>query len=215
MLRFLGQPKFHLQDATGTPIGYELFVREYRNGRWVLPCDFNALTAAQMTELLADSIAALPKDLEMISFNLEQSQFIRSEFTDMVATLQTTTNIHIYTELTERADPNVADTDIVAAARRFHALGLLVCIDDVGTDAHSPALVEKLNPYVDEYKFALQNFRPFKQIAEINDLVTFWHNMSVRHGKVLAIEGIESQTDLDDIRRDYPGLCQSVLEINS
>ncbi|WP_127848536.1 EAL domain-containing protein [Lacticaseibacillus hulanensis] len=203
-MRFFGQPKYHLTDPSGTPIGYELFVREWRNDRWELPTDFDALTTSQIYRLLSQTVGALPQDTELVSFNLEQSQFINPDFTDMVANVQAETNIKIYTELTERSNPAISSADLVAGARRFHARHLKVCIDDVGTDAHSPALVELLNPYVDEYKFALQNFRPFSSLHEISSKLAVWHDMAQRYGKVLAIEGIESSSDLECVKASFP-----------
>lgn len=204
MLRFYGQPKFRVMDADKDPVGYELFIREWRDDRWMLPEDFTACTPGQMAQLLSQTIAKLPENIELISFNLEQSQFVDDRYIDMVKQIQNTTSINIFTELTERTDANVSIAQLKDAARKFHNLGLLVCIDDVGTGDNTPELVLELNDYIDEYKFALQNFRPFNRISEITGTITFWYEMAAKNGKMLAIEGLENEADLSTIQQSYP-----------
>ncbi|WP_054707540.1 hypothetical protein [Secundilactobacillus paracollinoides] len=104
MLKFYGQPKFRSDGATQQPIGYELFIREYQNNQWCLPQDFCAITAGQIQHLLSDTVQAMPDNIELLSFNLEQIQFIDPVFTDAVASVQDTTDIQLFTELTERTD---------------------------------------------------------------------------------------------------------------
>ncbi len=204
MLRFYGQPKFRVMQADALPIGYELFIREKQNNQWTLPEDFNACSADQIYQLLTQTIAALPANIELISFNLEQGQFIKTEFVDMVARVQAATPIKIFTELTERSDARVSAAELKQAARQFHERGLLVCIDDVGTGDNTPQLVYELDPYIDEYKFALQNFRPFNRICEISDTIGGWYELANNRHKMLAIEGLENKEDLESVQQNYP-----------
>ncbi|ANZ60850.1 hypothetical protein AYR62_14890 [Secundilactobacillus paracollinoides] len=204
MLKFYGQPKFRSDGATQQPIGYELFIREYQNNQWCLPQDFCAITAGQIQHLLSDTVQAMPDNIELLSFNLEQIQFIDPVFTDAVASVQDTTDIQLFTELTERTDPRVTLNQLSRAAKRFHDEGLLVCIDDVGTGDNTPELVLALDDYIDEYKFALQNFRPFNHISDIESHVSYWYNMAQKYDKMLAIEGLENEEDLEVIRTKYP-----------
>lgn len=204
MLRFYGQPKFKIMNDGMTRVGYELFIRELQDNRWVLPADFTACTPDQLEQLLMQTIAALPAGIELISFNLEQSQFIDDRFIEMVKRVQATTAIKIFTELTERTSPNVSTAQLRAAAAKFHAANLLVCIDDVGTGDNTPDMVIALDEYIDEYKFALQNFRPFNRISEITATINFWYKMAADRGKMLAIEGLENESDYDTIKQYYP-----------
>lgn len=204
MLRFYGQAKFDLNAEDKAPIGYELFMRERQGDKWVLPADFTSSTADEIADLLSRTIAMMPTHIKIVSFNLEQSQFIDPDFCDAVARVQAQTPIKIYTELTERTDPNVSEDALYAAARNFHEHGLLVCIDDVGTGDNTPEFVMNVDAYIDEYKFALQNFRPFAHISEIQDKVAFWWSLAREKNKTLAIEGIENAEDLDVVRKQYP-----------
>lgn len=54
---------------------------------------------------------------------------------------------------------------LVSAARTYQEAGLWVCIDDVGTGDNQLSLVQALSPYVQEYKFALQNFHDKKKTS--------------------------------------------------
>lgn len=202
MYSFYGQPKFKINAQQ--PMGYELFIREWTAGQWQLPQNFNTITSTTLERLLCQVIKKMPANIEMLSFNLEQNQFIQPEFMAMVARVQQQTSIRIFTELTERLAPGVSEAEIIAAAQRFHDQGLLVCIDDVGTGQNTPNMVLKMNAYIDEYKFVFQNFRPFEHIAEITDELDFWYNLAHREHKMLALEGLETEEDLETVKRDYP-----------
>lgn len=204
MLKFYGQPKFRPNGDTQAPIGYELFIREYQNNQWCLPQDFCAITATQIQHLLSETVQAMPNNIELLSFNLEQIQFIDPIFCDVVTSVQEQTDIQLFTELTERTDPRVTLNQLARAAKRFNDRDLLVCIDDVGTGDNTPELVLKLDDYIDEYKFALQNFRPFNHISDIESHVSYWYQMAQTHDKMLAIEGIENAEDLETVRTKYP-----------
>ena len=205
MFTFFKQPKFSGVTANDQqPVGYELFIREYQDHRWVLPTDFDAITATEIESLLTTTLSQVPETIQLISFNLEQSQFIQSEYAEMVARVQATTSVKIYTELTERSNPQVTSDQLLAGAKRFSVLGLLVCIDDVGTGVNTLNLALKLDEYVNEYKFAFQNLRPFNAIDDIADQLDFWYQFAQEQHKTIAIEGVESKAELEQVRRDYP-----------
>ncbi|WP_125708470.1 EAL domain-containing protein [Lacticaseibacillus porcinae] len=204
MFRFFGQPKFDLDPDHPWPVGYELFVRELVDGQWVLPKDFSQLTDVTIEKLLDEIIQVLPAHTTLISFNLEQDQFIEPKYLDMVKRVAARCSVRLFVELTERLSKGVSEKQLIAAAQRYHEAGILVCIDDVGTGQNTPEMVLKMNPSISEYKFALQNFRPFESLDEIKPELDFWYSLAHRHHKMLAIEGLETKSELDDIRKDYP-----------
>ncbi|RRG08109.1 MAG: EAL domain-containing protein [Lactobacillus sp.] len=204
MLAFFGQPKFALNATDYLPVGYELFIREQAASAWHLPDDFNAITVDQFYQLLLNVTRNLPSNVQLLSFNLEQQQFIQPAFADMIEEVQHQTALNIFTELTERNDPLVSDQQLLAAAQGFHRRDLLVCIDDVGTGENTSEMVLKLDDYVDEYKFAFQNFRPFTSIHTIEPELKFWADLRRQNHKILAIEGIETAAELTFVRRQYP-----------
>lgn len=204
MFRFFGQPKFDLVPGHKAPIGYELFIREWQDERWVLPEDFSALTDTLIESLLDKVLEVMPASVTMVSFNLEQDQFIAPEFMAMCQRVQARTDLKLFIELTERLADGVSEAQLVAAAKRYSDAGLLVCVDDFGTGQNTPEMVKAMNDSVAEYKFALQNFRPFADLEAIKPELDFWYDMAQREHKWLAIEGIETQAELDQIRREYP-----------
>ncbi len=203
MRRFIGQSKFS-GDGRRRHIGFELFAREYDNGRWSLPTDFNAITATDIRRMLSEALLHLDFTTELISFNLEQRQFVDPDYVEAVALVQSRTPIALITELTERADDTVTLEQLQRGAKRFHDAGVKVCIDDVGTGSNDLDLVTALAPYVDEYKFALQNLRPFDHIPEIVPKLDYWYNFAEGQHKKLAIEGIETAPGVAELESDYP-----------
>lgn len=203
MRRFIGQSKFS-GDGSRQHIGYELFAREYEDGQWSLPGDFNTISAIDIRRMLSEALLHLDFTTKLVSFNLEQRQFIDPEYVDAVALAQSRTPIKLITELTERPDAQVTLAQLQRGAKRFHDAGLEVCIDDVGTGSNDLTLVEALSPYVDEYKFALQNLRPFDHISDIASKLNYWYNIAVTHHKALAIEGIETGPGVAELEHDYP-----------
>ncbi|WP_243681177.1 EAL domain-containing protein [Lacticaseibacillus manihotivorans] len=143
MRRFIGQSKFS-GDGRRQHIGFELFAREYENGRWSLPTDFNAITATDIRRMPSEALLHLDFTTELISFNLEQRQFIDPDYVEAVALVQSRTPITLITELTERADDTVTLEQLQRGAKRFHDAGLKVCIDDVGTGSNNLDLVTAL-----------------------------------------------------------------------
>ena len=203
MRRFIVQAKFS-GDGRRQHIGYELFAREYEDGRWSLPADFNAISAIDIRRMLSEALLHLDFTTALISFNLEQQQFIDPAYVEAVALVQSRTSITLITELTERADAGVTLDQLQRGAKRFHDAGLQVCIDDVGTGSNDLQLVTALAPYVNEYKFALQNLRPFAQLSEIAPTLNYWYHIAESQHKKMAIEGIETAPGVAKLESDYP-----------
>ncbi|WP_155286120.1 EAL domain-containing protein [Lacticaseibacillus zhaodongensis] len=204
MYRFFGQPKFCPTDYDKGPIGYELFLREKINNQWRLPENFEAISGEIFAELLQRTILSLPASTEMISFNLEQSHFVNATYLKMVKRIQGLTSIHLYTELTERNIDGVNVDQLRSAAQQYYNSRLSVVLDDVGTAENNDDTVTELNAYVDEYKFALQNLRPFASIDDIRPIIDHWWRRAKDNNKLLAIEGIETQEEFQTIVKDYP-----------
>lgn len=203
MLHFIGQPKFS-GHYPHTLIGYELFARECRDGHWQLPEDFNAITPEEIEAMLIEAVKVMGPEIELLSFNLEQRQFIDPAYTAVIAKVQATTAINLLTELTERQDGDITHEQLRQAANRFVDAGLTVCIDDVGTGANTEALVDALDPAITEYKFALQNLRPYWRLSEVANQLAKWYNLAKKQHKVLAIEGIETPEELAALAEHYP-----------
>jgi EAL domain-containing protein (putative c-di-GMP-specific phosphodiesterase class I) len=162
MIRFWGQQKY--EPRTGRMIGYELFIRERDglDGNWRLPADFSKMNAQQVTRLLADTMDSMPMDLEIVSFNLDERQFVDPQYRELLPNIQRLFKQRIVVELTERLGNGLSAVlpgELLNAARAYANIGISVCLDDVGTGFNQSELVHLLDPYVDEYKYALQNVR--------------------------------------------------------
>lgn len=203
MLHFIGQPKFSGTEPHKL-IGYELFAREYQNGQWHLPADFNQITAVSIERMLLEVVSLMDPTIQLLSFNLEQRQFIDPEYAAAILRVQQQTSIQLWTELTERADETVTCQQLQEGAARFKQAGLSVCLDDVGTGANTKELALALGSAVTEYKFALQNFRPYQSLAEVTARLAGWYRLANQQGKDLAIEGIETAEELVALTERFP-----------
>ncbi|WP_127848740.1 EAL domain-containing protein [Lacticaseibacillus hulanensis] len=211
MIRFWGQQKF--EPKTGRIMGYELFLRERSglDGKWRLPEDFSKMSAHQVTSLLVETIDSLPMDLDIVSFNLDQRQFVDPEYRVLLPNVQRLFKQRVVVELTERLGQGYAAVlpeELRNAARGFADLGISVCLDDVGTGFNQLELVDLLNPFVDEYKYALQNVRDVLTYAEIGQQVAAWKSKAHTTGKVLALEGVETSGDVSLIDQFRPDIVQ-------
>lgn len=208
MITFYGQPKFANIDNASTASGYELLVRQYIDGRWMLPEDFTALPPNQFEHLLRKALAAMPKTITRVSFNLERVHFVDPEFLEMVQRVQRDTDVILTVELTERYDPNIDNLTIVQAAKAFFDAGIDVVIDDVGSGNNLPGLVEALTPYVVGYKFGIQNLRPYATDADLDDRLNFWAQQAQSKHKRFEVAGVESLDDVEKMQ-DIPA-CSDI-----
>ncbi len=205
MIRFWGQPKY----AHDERFAYELFLREKVADQWTFPQDFGRFEAVDIAALLAQTVAAVDTDTQMVSINLDQPEFSRVDYLEALPKLQAQLpDMQLCVELTER--PNgVALSALISAARTYQEAGLWVCLDDVGTGDNQLPLVKALAPYVQEYKFALQNFHDNKDfITLVSPLLQFWREQAELAGVFFAIEGFENKPDLKISENYQPDIMQ-------
>lgn len=209
MIRLWGQAQFSL--ATKRLSGYELFLREQTLGGWRLPANIASIAPAEMTTLLAQTLATMPTGLDFVAFNLDQTQFIDADYLDLLRQVAATLPFRLGIELTEHHGDEaktVTLASLVAAARRFAAAGFVVCLDDVGTGENTAALADALDPYVSEYKFALQNLRQQSAPEALEATVDFWRQRAATLHKQFTLEGLESMADRALILRFVPDYVQ-------
>jgi EAL domain-containing protein (putative c-di-GMP-specific phosphodiesterase class I) len=205
MIRFWGQPKY----AQAERFAYELFLREKIADQWTFPQNFGRFDAEDIATLLAQTVKSISKETQMLSINLDQSEFARADYLEALPQLQAQLpEMQLCVELTERPY-GVAKAALVSAARTYQEAGLWVCIDDVGTGDNQLALVQAMAPYVQEYKFALQNFHDKKDfITLVSPLLQFWREQAQLAGVFFAIEGFENKVDLKIAQNYQPDIMQ-------
>jgi EAL domain-containing protein (putative c-di-GMP-specific phosphodiesterase class I) len=194
MIRFFAQPKYSLDHEK---LGYEFFIRQYCNGNWIFPKNFAQFTALQLEKLAIATITALPKGTNMVSINLDQDQFVDDTFIASMQQVQKQCEpVEVVIELTEHHH-NISIAKLAVAAQQYQNAHLWVCLDDVGTGDNIATLAEQLDPYITEYKFALQNFRQHTDFSTIiSPLLQFWHKFAEIHHKFFAIEGFENAAEI-------------------
>lgn len=203
MIRFFGQPQFTATDHTIK--GYELFLRESVDHKWVFPDDFKAFTAYETANLLVQTIRPMPKTVTSVAFNLDPDQFIDPAYQTYLPKVQELiAPVRLFVELTEHpCAPKIANAKLVEAAEGFKANHLYVVLDDVGTGNNTPPFAELLENNLAEYKFAMQNFRESHDPNEITKKLAYWHKMADDEHKWFVIEGFETKDELK-LLKDYP-----------
>ncbi len=199
-LNFFGQPQYS-GGLTSDVVGYELLIRQQAGTHWRLPTDLGALPPERFERLLSTAIASLPTTPAHISFNLERAHFVDPHFLAMILRVQAATTARLTVELTERADKTITNQQLIAAAKRYAAAGIDLCIDDIGCGDNLPGFVEALSPYVSTYKFNLQNFRQTLLDHVIDERFDFWCERAQQNHKHFHIAGIESLDELNHLRK--------------
>lgn len=77
----------------------------------------------------------------------------------------------------------------------YRAGNVNVLIDDVGSD-NSFELVQKLLPYVDGVKFAIQNLRKDESFERIKERIRFWVKVAKQYRIDFILEGVESAEEV-------------------
>lgn len=206
MLRFFAQPQF---TAARELSGYELFLKEKVGDCWRVPTDFEAIPVADVEPILMASLAELPRKSLVVSINFDQSQFVERRFVEMMARVRPHfPHFDLFVELTEY-DQHVTPEALRDAAAAFIAVDIHVCLDDVGFGANNDALSLFLDPYVGEYKFAIQNFKGEEDckknsVSEIKK----WSQRAKARLKRMTIEGIEDAKMNEHIQAYTPDMLQ-------
>ncbi|GAB5053679.1 EAL domain-containing protein [Pediococcus parvulus] len=196
MIRFWGQSKFSVDPLK--PVGCELFLREKIGDSWVLPDDFAQFPPQQIADLLLQTIPVLSKDLKNVSINLDPEQFIDPEFCAVLSEVKNQLlPVTLEVELTEHDSKfPVNSSEIQTAAKHFFEAGIDLIMDDVGSGSNQIDRTLLLNPYISEYKFAIQNFRKTRSLTSIIHSLSFWCELAAKNNKLFTVEGVESKTDL-------------------
>ncbi|WP_412989414.1 EAL domain-containing protein [Pediococcus siamensis] len=203
MIRFWGQPKLSRKNLQ--LMGLELFLRQKTPNGWQLPEDFGRFTPQEISDLLIQTALNLDSKILSLSLNLDPEQFIDPQFWVALKNCQQHLGeIKLEVELTEHPAKHPIDSQqIIQAAQKYYEAGIPLIIDDVGSEDNRLTRVLSLNPFVQEYKFAIQNFRQTMTMAVILQQLSFWCDQAVAQHKFITVEGIESQQDLSALQ-DYP-----------
>ena len=194
MYRYFIQPQ--LDKFNNSLIGYELLIR-YRDpatNTWSLPVNFGAVPTDVQINLLTATAKQLAPKFESISLNFNCDQFLNQPLVNaVIATQATLFPLKFIVEVTEETTVNPPTANaVLAQVQHLKRHGLQFSLDDVGTGQNVYEPIEPLLGYVDEIKFALQNFRAANRTAEIPSALKFWQQIAQQYHLRLIVEGIET-----------------------
>lgn len=187
---YFTQPIVDMRD--GSTVRSELLLRMYDDmvDRWRLPQDFD-INAATMMNLLHKVIHRL--DLKVMNLNLLPQQFLNAEIIAALGRFAKNAPLDgpLRVELVD-LPPLAAFKD---AARLYHAAGIRIIIDDVGSD-NSYAASKAFLPYVDGVKFAVQNLRDDHDDDALQAKIEFWLQLARTNNLDFVMEGVETKSDV-------------------
>lgn len=192
MYRFFVQPQ--IDKNTNSIFGYEVLLREGENNDWHLPKDFNELPIDQQTSLLEETSLTLKTASrnKVLAFNLNRKQAL-DPFTlgEIIALKKRIDPAKLTIELTEA----VSLDEIKRFSMLLHQYGINLVIDDVGTGSNTYDNVKHLLPFVDQIKFAMQNFRSMNEAEKIPHCLDFWVKQAKKYCLSVVLEGVEDTKD--------------------
>lgn len=178
-------------------VGYEMLIREYKEGKWVLPQNFSAIPKQVQSDLLVTVGKKLSRKVGFVAFNLTWEQFFDPEFTQiLISTQKKISPVTLIIEIIEEpAQKNYSVEQIIQQINKFRQYGISIALDDVGTGVNTFKNIHPLFPFITEIKFPFQNFRDEGRQSSICKELTCWKKVAENHNLSLVVEGIEDSND--------------------
>ncbi|WP_127848732.1 GGDEF and EAL domain-containing protein [Lacticaseibacillus hulanensis] len=190
-LKYFAQPIVERSGETLEIWGAELLLRQQAGSKWHLPEYFD-LRAEQQIALIREVLDR--SLLRRVTINLTPGQFADTGFARALASYVSSGHgpEQLIVEITMVPDVTV----VRRITAIYRSVGIKVFIDDVGSD-NSYEFVEKILPYIDGVKFAMQNLRKRESVDQIHERIRFWINTAKQANINFILEGVENQADLD------------------
>lgn len=192
MYRFFAQPQ--VDQLSHRIFGYEALLRKQKDDAWVLPDSFTEISVADQAQLLKRTATALhvAATNQRLAFNLNNQQFRAPQTLDVILALKDQLGaVNLSIELTEA--PTLAE--VIHFSQILHQHHIKLVIDDVGTGSNTYSNVAPFLPYVDEIKFAMQNYRSAGTPDKIPNALAFWAKIAQTYHLAMILEGVEDAND--------------------
>ena len=171
----------------------ELLLRMYdqEHERWVLPEMFDISVQTQI-DLMRRTLAQ--SSTRRIAINLTTEQFSNRDIANALVKFANSK------EGPDELGIEITDVPSLKVMRNISAIyragQVLVEIDDVGSD-NSFEVVNKLLPYADGVKFAMQNLRKSVTEDSMQERIRFWVKVAKEHSLDFVLEGVENKKEVD------------------
>lgn len=194
---FFAQPIENIK--TKHVIVYELLLRQWHQDvqNWVRPDNFD-LPADLLVATLKTALEHL--HFPRVSINLTNKQF--ADWQVMRAITKFASDHMVPRQLTIELVETPDFATLKKMSVYYRSAGLLIAIDDVGSD-NMYAAVKDMLPYVNTVKFAVQNMRAFGEPTTeyIFNSLKFWFDRAEEQQMLFTFEGIEDEADLELAKR--------------
>ena len=210
MFRFFIQPQ--INTKTQDIVGYELLMKEYRDGCWQMPTSFLDIPARVIADTLVKTADKLSVAVGSVSVNVNRHQIQDEKLIQALTIAQKVVRpVRLIIELIENdVIPAVPNAELIKTAQHLNDLGIEFCLDDVGSGINTWPEIEPLLPFTSELKYALQNYKENLDQAETKQTVSFWRDLAQKHSLRFVLEGIDNESDNDwadsmqiDLRQGY------------
>lgn len=192
MYRFFVQPQ--VDQKQQSVFGYEVLLRKETDGHWSVPKNFTELSLAKQAQLLEKLAGQLKTKLtnQVLALNLNREQAEDDLMLGTIIYLKKRLNPASLTiELTE--NPTIAEVQKYSLF--FHQHGIKLSIDDVGTGSNTFDRIQHVLPFVDQIKFAMQNYRMAGKADQIPGALEFWKQVAHEYRLEFILEGVEDHHD--------------------
>ncbi|KAF0380197.1 EAL domain-containing protein [Pediococcus acidilactici] len=195
MFRFFIQPQ--LNTVAQSVLGYELLIKQYRDGAWRMPKSFSAIPAKTMADTLIATVKELSLKVGSVSVNVDRHQIQDQHLIHALIMAQAVLRpVKLVIELIEDAvNPAVTNQELIPTVQNLNDLGIQFCLDDVGSGINTWPEIKSLLPYTSELKYALQNYKEHLSETNAEHHVAFWQKIAAEHKMRFILEGIEDDQD--------------------
>lgn len=185
---YFTQPIVNIEDRH--TIVHELLLRKFdpKENKWKLPSSFKIPVELQIE--LADEVSQIIKT-KNISINLTKEQLKDEAVCQKIVDFYNESQLqNITIEMVKAPTPEI----LSKVGRQYHHAGILLGIDDVGSDNLKQAVFPLLGE-VDTIKFAAQNMRGLKK-SDLLEGVSYWFNKANSRDLLFTFEGVEDEEDI-------------------
>lgn len=188
MYDFFVQPQVDRKD--NSIFGYEMLLRERKDGHWGSPEDKHDLPVAKQIKLVKNNAKIIKKHTDYdkcISFNLSQKQMEDPQITDQLVLLSKSISpLELVVEFTA----DISFEIVQRMNQELHFYGIKLAIDNVGSYSDTYEDIRKLLPLIDKIKLTMQQLRDSNVEQNLSEELLLWVKQAQKYDLKIILEDV-------------------------